>query len=204
MARAINPIHTLSDGDTVFAVSTGDGTPLAVNDPADSQQLNAVFNAGATTLSRAIAKAVLSAQSQGDRRSYCDTYPSACAEMGQLAEWRTAGAAADITPQSFRRAARALEQTPVPRPRRDRPTAPAAPGAAPVPGAAIDAQPAEEPGQGLVPASAGGPSDTGATLPAAWSAPGVLALALVGTAAVWVALAAATPGLRRRVRPLPG
>lgn len=116
MARAIDPIHTLSDGDTVFAVSTGDGEPLQINDPGDSSQLNAIFNAGSTTLSRAIAKAVLSAESHDGRLSYCDTYPSACADMPQLEEWRTAGVAPDVTRPEFNRANRALKQTPVPGP----------------------------------------------------------------------------------------
>ncbi len=120
MARAIDPIHTLSDGDTVFAVSTGDGEPLQINNPADTGQLNAIFNAGATTLSRAIAKALLSAESHGDRLSYCDTYPSACAGMEQLEQWRTAGAAPDVTRPEFNRASRALEQTPVPPPGQSR------------------------------------------------------------------------------------
>lgn len=114
MARAISPIHTLADGDTVFAVSTGDGDPLQINDPADSSQLNGIFNAGSTTLSRAIAKAVLSAESHDGRLSYCDTYPSACADMSQLEEWRTAGEAPDVTRSEFNRATRALKQTPVP------------------------------------------------------------------------------------------
>jgi L-aminopeptidase/D-esterase-like protein len=119
MARAIQPIHTLGDGDTVFAVSTGEGEPLQINDPQNSRQLNGIFNAGATTLSRAITKAVLAAESHGTSQSYCDRYPSACAGMKQLAEWRTAGKAPDITPASFKRASKALRQTPVPRPKRN-------------------------------------------------------------------------------------
>jgi L-aminopeptidase/D-esterase-like protein len=42
-------------------------TPLRVNDPAAGSMLNAVFNAGASTLSRAIAKAVLSAETVGQQ-----------------------------------------------------------------------------------------------------------------------------------------
>jgi L-aminopeptidase/D-esterase-like protein len=138
MARAINPIHTLADGDTVFAVSTGQGEALQVNDPADSRQLNAIFNAGASTLTRAIATAMLAAESHGSRLSYCDTYPSACADMPQLEEWRTAGEAPDVTPASFNRASKALEQTPVPQPRPGEQRASSEPGrndaAAPVAG----------------------------------------------------------------------
>jgi L-aminopeptidase/D-esterase-like protein len=116
MARAIDPIHTLADGDTVFAVSTGSGTVLRVNDPASSRQLNAIFNAGASTLARAITKALLSAQTVGTTVSYCDTYPSACAELAHVEAWRTQGNAPDVDPASFRRATAALKQTPVPRP----------------------------------------------------------------------------------------
>lgn len=128
MARAIYPIHTLADGDTVFAVSTGEGEPLQINDPADSGQLNRIFNAGSTTLSRAIAKAVLSAESHDGRLSYCDTYPTACEDMPQLAQWRTAGEAPDVVRPEFERARRALQQTPVPGPGSTLPVEPGARG----------------------------------------------------------------------------
>ncbi|RBQ04731.1 peptidase S58 family protein [Micromonospora sp. LHW51205] len=116
MARAISPIHTLGDGDTVFAVSTGKGEALQINDPADTRQLNAIFNAGASTLARAIAKAVLSSESIGNTTSYCDRYPSACKGMKQLKQWRTQGNAPDVTPETFAQATQALAQTPVPAP----------------------------------------------------------------------------------------
>ena len=116
MARAISPIHTLGDGDTVFAVSTGKGEALQINDPADTRQLNAIFNAGASTLARAIAKAVLSSESIGNTTSYCDRYPSACKGMKQLKQWRTQGNAPDVTPETFAQATQALQQTPVPAP----------------------------------------------------------------------------------------
>ncbi len=102
MARAISPIHTLGDGDTVFAVSTGKGEALQINDPADTRQLNAIFNAGASTLARAIAKAVLSSESIGNTTSYCDRYPSACKGMKQLKQWRTQGNAPDRDPGDLR------------------------------------------------------------------------------------------------------
>ncbi|MBB2987198.1 P1 family peptidase [Terracoccus luteus] len=115
MARAIRPIHTLADGDTVFAVSTGQGEPLRINDPADSRQLNAIFGAGADTLSRAIAKAMLSADSVGGITSYCDRYPSACADVPQAAKWRAAGPAKEMTRRLFDDARQALQVTPLPR-----------------------------------------------------------------------------------------
>lgn len=120
MARAIDPIHTLYDGDTVFGVSTGSGTPLRVNNPADGRALTDIFAAGADTLTRAIAKAILSAETVGTRKSYCDTYPSACARIKDLKAWRSLGAAPEVTPKSFAAAAKRLEIIPVPVPGRPR------------------------------------------------------------------------------------
>src|SRR5699024_7174892 len=76
LARAIRPIHTLYDGDTVFALSTGDAPAWTVNGHVGD--LNKIFAAGANTLSRAIVKAVRNAESASGMRSYCDQYPSAC------------------------------------------------------------------------------------------------------------------------------
>src|SRR3954467_9273099 len=60
LARAIDPIHTLVDGDAIFAVSTAKtGAPrLSVPDPAALIQLETVFAAGAQALSRAIVHGV--------------------------------------------------------------------------------------------------------------------------------------------------
>ncbi|WP_262286900.1 P1 family peptidase [Micromonospora sp. MA102] len=102
LARAINPIHTLSDGDTVFATSTGDGTPLRVN--ADGGQLNRIFNAAADTLTRAVGHAILNATTVGTAQSYCDRYPSACKKLSPLpADQR--GAAPEVTADSLAAAA---------------------------------------------------------------------------------------------------
>lgn len=76
LAIAIRPAHTLYDGDTVFAMSTGDGTALSPE--TQSAELNAVFVAGTDTLARAIVLAVRHASSAGARQSYCDKYPKAC------------------------------------------------------------------------------------------------------------------------------
>ena len=116
LARAINPIHTLADGDTVFAVSTGSGAPMVVHRGADFKALTGVFNAAADTLTRAVTKAILTAESHGEVRSYCDTYPSACAGAPQLQDWRQQGAAETVTPQALARASKALALTPVPAP----------------------------------------------------------------------------------------
>jgi putative pantetheine hydrolase len=82
LARAIDPIHTLVDGDSIFALSTGKATTrLTVTDPATFIQLETIFAAGTRTLSRAIARAVLAAETvetpAGKYLSYRDAYPSA-------------------------------------------------------------------------------------------------------------------------------
>lgn len=64
IARAIRPVHTPFDGDTVFALSTG-ARPLA--GPA---QLSAVGSAAADCLARAIARAVYHAEDAGRFTSY--------------------------------------------------------------------------------------------------------------------------------------
>ncbi|TDU84371.1 putative pantetheine hydrolase [Kribbella voronezhensis] len=85
LARAIDPIHTLVDGDAIFAVSTTIGIPrLSVTDPAALIQLETVFAAGAQALARAIVHGVLAAESvdtpAGRLPSYRDAYPSAFGE----------------------------------------------------------------------------------------------------------------------------
>ncbi|MEU5209547.1 P1 family peptidase [Streptomyces sp. NPDC020742] len=71
LARALRPVHLLSDGDTVFALSTG-ARPLApaeaVADPAfgvhvTAGALNEILAAGADVLTRAVVRAVLAAES---------------------------------------------------------------------------------------------------------------------------------------------
>jgi L-aminopeptidase/D-esterase-like protein len=82
LARAIDPIHTLVDGDAIFAVSTSTDAPrLSVTDPATFIQLETVFAAGAHALSRAIVQGILAAESvetpAGPLLGYRDAYPSA-------------------------------------------------------------------------------------------------------------------------------
>ncbi len=77
-ARALKPVHTLFDGDTIFAVST------CVREAPDVMALPFLMEAGADCLSRAIGHAVLAAESV-DRtgeggiamRSWRDAFPSA-------------------------------------------------------------------------------------------------------------------------------
>ncbi|MCX5342959.1 P1 family peptidase [Streptomyces atratus] len=63
LARAVRPVHLLTDGDTVFALATG-ARPL---DPQNPIALNDLLAAGADTLARAIVKAVRAAQSVNGR-----------------------------------------------------------------------------------------------------------------------------------------
>ena len=69
MARAIRPIHTLFDGDTVFCLGTGSkelpGTERSFTDRRENVT-NGLGPAAANCLARAIIQAVVSAESLGD------------------------------------------------------------------------------------------------------------------------------------------
>jgi L-aminopeptidase/D-esterase-like protein len=75
MARAIRPVHTMFDGDTVFTLATGDrGAP-------DPLAFHALLDAGGDCFTRAVGRAILAAESvetpAGRWRSYRDAFPSA-------------------------------------------------------------------------------------------------------------------------------
>ncbi|MZD08083.1 hypothetical protein GTW43_23795 [Streptomyces sp. SID5785] len=74
IARAVRPVHLLNDGDTVFALATGD-RPL---DAANPLALNEILAAGADLVTRAIVRAVRSAESVhgpgGTFLSYSELY----------------------------------------------------------------------------------------------------------------------------------
>ncbi|MHB1612965.1 MAG: P1 family peptidase [Actinomycetes bacterium] len=76
MARAIRPAHTMFDGDTVFGLSTGDGSH-----PVDPVGLNQLLAAAADCFARAIGHAMLAATTTqtpvGTWRSYADTHLTA-------------------------------------------------------------------------------------------------------------------------------
>lgn len=79
IARAVRPVHTLGDGDLVFAVSTGGGPWPAEDDTLlpdhrRSDQLNRILTAGADVLARAIVHAVLSADSIDTPAGYVPSY----------------------------------------------------------------------------------------------------------------------------------
>ncbi|MBA3280594.1 MAG: P1 family peptidase, partial [Acidimicrobiia bacterium] len=71
LARAINPVHTMFDGDTVFSLATGGlGAP-------DGPGFHALFTEAGTCVTRAVARAMLAASSTHELRSYRDTFRSA-------------------------------------------------------------------------------------------------------------------------------
>jgi putative pantetheine hydrolase len=80
MARAIVPAHSMFDGDTVFALSTGAGT-AGVGPAPPAEQFHAILTAAANCFTRAVVHAVLSATSvttpAGTWPSYLDLFPSA-------------------------------------------------------------------------------------------------------------------------------
>ncbi|MGC1208340.1 MAG: P1 family peptidase [Ornithinimicrobium sp.] len=74
MARAINPIHTMFDGETLFALATGD------REAPGHEGFHGLLTAAADVVTRAIVRGVLSADSVdtpgGAWRSYADAFPS--------------------------------------------------------------------------------------------------------------------------------
>ncbi|MFE0135553.1 P1 family peptidase [Streptomyces sp. NPDC059037] len=74
MARAVRPVHLLNDGDTVFALATGEHA-LAADNPL---ALNEILAAGADLVTTAIVRAMLAAESVrtpgGTFPSYLDLY----------------------------------------------------------------------------------------------------------------------------------
>ena len=78
IARAINPVHTLFDGDTLFALGTG-GRPAP-----DTTEMFALMHAAGDCVTRAIAHALIAAESVDCStaggvalRSWRDVFPSA-------------------------------------------------------------------------------------------------------------------------------
>jgi len=78
LARAINPLHTMFDGDTLFALST---TQREAPDPLGFHLL---LDAAGNTVTRAVVRAMLAAETVstdwGTMRSYRDAFPSAFTE----------------------------------------------------------------------------------------------------------------------------
>lgn len=71
LARAISPVHTMVDGDTVFTLATG------TRPAPDAAGFHRLLDVAAGCVTRSIARAMLAAESQGDMRCYRDVFPSA-------------------------------------------------------------------------------------------------------------------------------
>jgi L-aminopeptidase/D-esterase-like protein len=81
LARAIRPAHSMFDGDTVFALATGEhelgDEPAAMRTTASRQRgLNQLLAAAADTFSAACTHAVLAAERRGEFPAYRDLCPS--------------------------------------------------------------------------------------------------------------------------------
>lgn len=77
LARAIDPIHTMVDGDTLFTLATGE------RPSPDDLGFHALLGEAARVVTRAVVRAVLAAETvttpAGTWRSYRDALPSAVA-----------------------------------------------------------------------------------------------------------------------------
>ncbi len=61
IAQTIHPAHTMFDGDAIFGLAMGPKPQLATNSTLAAIQVSAIGAAAATTLARAIIKAVRNA-----------------------------------------------------------------------------------------------------------------------------------------------
>jgi L-aminopeptidase/D-esterase-like protein len=84
LARAIRPAHSMNDGDTIFAISTGhDDLVLGAGDDpfrsprSRAARLNALLEAAARVFADACTDAVISAEGVGGPLAYRDLCPSA-------------------------------------------------------------------------------------------------------------------------------
>ena len=75
LARAVRPVHSLLDGDTIFGVSTARDDV----DRTTMRPLNAVLEAGATCFAAACTDAVVLATATGADPAYRDLCPTAFA-----------------------------------------------------------------------------------------------------------------------------
>jgi L-aminopeptidase/D-esterase-like protein len=82
LARAIRPAHSMFDGDTIFALATGEvdigDLPAAMRSTASRQRtVNLILRAAADTFAAACTHAMLSATTIGDADAYLAVVPSA-------------------------------------------------------------------------------------------------------------------------------
>ncbi len=71
LARAIKPVHTMFDGDTLFTLAT------CTREATDVFGYQALLSAADDVVTRAVARAVLAASSASGLRSYREAFPSA-------------------------------------------------------------------------------------------------------------------------------
>ncbi len=71
LARAIRPVHTMFDGDTLFTLATG------LRAAPDPLEFHALLEVAADCVTRAVARAMLAATSAAGLRSFRDAFPSA-------------------------------------------------------------------------------------------------------------------------------
>ncbi len=77
LARAIRPVHSMLDGDTIFAVATGRDEMPPAPDRARNVMLNAILAAAADCFATACTNAITMAESNGGAPAYRDLCPSA-------------------------------------------------------------------------------------------------------------------------------
>ena len=82
LARAIRPVHSMLDGDTIFAVATGRDELPPAPDRARNVMLNEVLAAAADCFATACTNAITMAESNGGAPAYRDLCPSAFAAEG--------------------------------------------------------------------------------------------------------------------------
>jgi len=80
LARAVRPAHSMTDGDTVFTMATGDvDLPAHTDDPGRIVAINQLLRAGADVFSAACVHAVISATTVGDVPAWRDLCPNTLA-----------------------------------------------------------------------------------------------------------------------------
>lgn len=80
LARAIRPAHSMTDGDTIFTLATGDvDLPAHTGDASRVAAINQILCAGADVFSAACTHAVVSATTVGDVPAWQDLCPNTLA-----------------------------------------------------------------------------------------------------------------------------
>jgi L-aminopeptidase/D-esterase-like protein len=75
MARAIRPSHTMLEGDTIFCMASGKQKLLEIPGyygPPQAQAVSDIGHAAADCMSRAIIRAILTAESLAGKTAFCD------------------------------------------------------------------------------------------------------------------------------------